>query len=409
MKSKINDIKLRMILDSNAQLAIEAEIFLEADAKCVMGRGSSPAAIVPGKREKRISDIEKQKQLESISLVIKEELNGRTISQKELDNYLKEKVDIIGTTICLAISIAFARATSVLLGISLMRLFNKQYACKLKKIPNVLIPVFSGGVHQKDNKGAFQQIMVCLRQKTLSGISETSKKISDCVERKLVEIKKYNGIASSGGFLSIDLSTEEKLKITQSVILELGISNYASIAVDIAAEHLVWDSLYHLDGRGMSARDFFEIIMKYIREFDICYVEDPFDTQDIDYWKKVMSHVEKNVDVVGDDLFATQVDYIDPMLANCIVIKMNQVGTLSDTFDAVKVARRLGMNICVSHRSRETEDTTMCDLAMAIAAEYVKIGSTRRGERILKYNQLIRLEEELNYDYKGGKEDELYT
>ena len=186
---------------------------------------------------------------------------------------------------------------------------------------------------------------------------------------------------------------QEKLEYLCEMISKQGLENKAFIAIDVAAEHLKKERGYLFEGQIIESDRFREILENYIKHYPIIFMEDPFDSNDIQQWKKIQQNIQENVKIYGDDLSATQKQYLDNQIASGEVVKMNQVGTLSKTLETVKCLKKLGMEICVSHRSYETEDTFLCDLAVAIGAQYIKIGGPRRGDRIAKYNQLYRLYE----------------
>lgn len=392
--SNISNIKLRHILNSNADMAVEAEIELQDGTR---ERGSSPAAILPGKREKRTTDKQNMQRLNIIEDEIKECVLGNTFDQWKLDRYLDTLIEREGTDICLALSIAFAKAMASSEKINLAEYILRQLQVNSRmKMPYILIPVFSGGVHAKNSKNSkdsFQQIMVCIKETVLEQVYLTAKKIYLATENELEKRKIIYCIANSGGYMTEKLSTLEKLNLLREIIVEVGCDKSTAIAVDIAAEHLLREGQYCLDGELISSERLFELLYQYVNEFHMCYIEDPFVAEDVMKWERLRNLCGESVHIIGDDLFATQEKYIDPKYANGIVIKMNQVGTLSNSILAIQKARKKGLAVCVSHRSFETEDTTMCDLAVASAAEYIKIGGMRRGERLIKYNQLLRLAE----------------
>lgn len=388
---KIKNIKLRHILNSNADKAVEAEVILLDGS---WGRASSPSAIIPGKLE-RVTTYESgidgfyNKEQE-----IKNNLLNIDICQEGLDGYLMSVIDIVGSDISLALSLAFARAVAFSLKISFVQYLAKLLQNKLcMKISGILIPIFSGGVHSDERRDSFQQIMVCISENRYVKSFEIAKTINNAIEKELIEKQLNYKIGSSGGYVVEKLSTNEKLEILYQSITNLSCIQPIQIGVDIAAEHLYRNQEYYLDGNKFTSDKFMEMISDYISKYDIVYIEDPFVSDDIIYWNKFVEKYEGTKYIVGDDLSATQVKYIDPRIANGVVIKMNQVGTLTEALRAIRKAQEKNMIICVSHRSYETEDTAMCDLAIASSANFIKIGGIRRGERIFKYNQLMRLEE----------------
>jgi enolase len=176
-------------------------------------------------------------------------------------------------------------------------------------------------------------------------------------------------------------------------LARLGHSRHASIGIDAAGEHLKGTGKYQF---GSEVLDSYSPIKKYAklrRAYPISYLKDPFEFSDGKAWSQLRLLLKADVTIVGDDVFATDCRYIDATLANAILLKMNQIGTLSGTLQAASKAPSQGMSLCVSHRSYETEDTALCDLAVSLGAEYVKIGGPRRSDRTAKYNQLLRLEE----------------
>lgn len=188
------------------------------------------------------------------------------------------------------------------------------------------------------------------------------------------------------------MTIDEKFAMVMETIKILEYEKEVTIAIDVAAEHFFKNEIYTYQGKTMKSKELNNILNQYIEKYNITYIEDPFDSNDEEYWRKIkLEH--KNIDIVGDDLFATQDKYINSELANGIIIKMNQVGTLTGTINTFLKAKEENMTTCVSHRSIETEDTFMCDLAVALNAKYIKIGGPRRGDRIAKYNRLLRLEE----------------
>ena len=399
---KPKNIIIRYILNSNANKAIEAEVWIEGN---FAGRASSPAAILPGKRERKFTSVNDESIIQEASRILDEILINKVETQEEVDSQLSAVTGQVGTDITLAVSLAYARAVAASENIDLEQyIFELIYSIDrtvLRKKPIILIPVFSGGVHQKGDLSSFQQVMLGICEDTLMKSYKVSKEISSLAEKRLFKENLYGGIASSGGFVTLRLSTEDKLDLAKDIIRTCNAENNIILAVDIAAEHLKKDNGYMLDDHLYSSNEFYLYIKSLIDNFNINYVEDPFDTDDPLFWKQLRKDSGRNKQIIGDDLFATQRKYIDSQMASGAVVKMNQVGNLSDTLKMVQLLHNQKMSICVSHRSYETEDTGMCDLATAIGAEYIKIGGVKRGERIIKYNQLLRLEKKWRADING--------
>lgn len=387
---EIENIKFRRILNSNADWAIEADVLLKDGS---FGRGSCPAAIIAGKREKRITDDQSMAQLDIIETELNKKFIHKRENQQSLDTCLRLLSEEIGSNISLAVSLAFARAASCSLKIDFVEYLSRELQHDLNiVIPHLLVPIFSGGVHSK-NRDSFQQIMACIKQDGFREEYQISKDLSRITEEELVKRQINFKIAASGGYTIEKLSSIEKLELLREIINIAKYDQSIGVAIDVAAEHLQRGMGYYFEGKMMSSEEFLKLIQNCIEKFHLCYIEDPFIVEHIGCWKRLKKYFGKETLIIGDDLFATQVKNIDSELANGMVIKMNQAGNLTDTIASITEARKNSMVICVSHRSYETEDTAMCDLAIASKSEYIKIGGVRRGERIIKYNQLLRLEE----------------
>ncbi len=258
--------------------------------------------------------------------------------------------------------------------------------------PVPLIAIFSGGVHNKKQKGSIQNIMIAVNIHPFSKAVKVIMEIYSYIENELKKKDILKAYGSSSGMIVEKMTVEEKFAMVVDAIKTLKYEEDVSIAIDIAAEHFFENGVYTYQGKNMNSIELNDVLNQYIKKYNITYIEDPFDSDDVKYWRK-MKIEHKNINIVGDDLFATQDKYINNELANGIIIKMNQVGTLTGTIKAFMKAKEENMITCVSQRSIETEDTFMCDLAVALNSDYIKIGGPRRGDRIAKYNCLLRLEE----------------
>jgi enolase len=204
----------------------------------------------------------------------------------------------------------------------------------------------------------------------------------------------FVGYSASSGLLVAGSDTETLLCELRTELDSVG--SGLGIGFDVAAEHLRRpDGRYRFEGRVLDGRALAGQIEGFVDRYGVRFVEDPFDPADEERWRELTARLSGRADVVGDDLFATDQRRMRPGLASAIVLKMNQIGTISGTIAATARARKLGLDCCVSHRSGETEDTSMCDLAVGLGVSYIKVGGPRRGDRIAKYNQLLRLEEAL--------------
>lgn len=384
---KIKNIKIRNILNSDGKPTIEVEMIAENN---LTARASSPSAIIPGKREVKTTNKQKEDKLkEMIGIICDKGIEN----QKQLDHLLTTYIEDLGTNICLPFSLAFARLMTKTQKLTLVHYIAGIANCQIEKIsPIPLVTIFSGGIHQQEEKGSIQNIMIAVDvhpfSKAVNQITEIYTNIEDQVKKE----KKLKTYGSSSGMIVENMTVEEKFTMIQETIKTLGYEKEVSIAIDVAAEHFFKNGVYIYQGKEMNANELNVILNEYSKKYPITYIEDPFDSSDEYYWKKIKTE-QKNIHIVGDDLFATQDKYINSKLANGIIIKMNQVGTLTKTLEAVIKAKKENMVTCVSQRSIETEDTFMCDLAVALTSDYIKIGGPRRGDRIAKYNRLLRLEE----------------
>jgi enolase len=200
------------------------------------------------------------------------------------------------------------------------------------------------------------------------------------------------GYAASSGMTILATDLAVPLDLATDVLDRLGLSDSLSLAIDVAAEHLWQAGGYCVGDAIVDADGLAAILDELLRKYPITFVEDPFVAAHATSWSALRRRHAGRAEVIGDDLYATNVAYLDPALADGILLKMNQVGTVTATLCAASEASRLGMRCCVSHRSLETEDTAVCDLAVAIGANWIKIGGPRRGDRTAKYNQMLRLE-----------------
>lgn len=384
---KIKEIKVREILNSEGKEALEVEMVTTDNRKSI---ASSPSAIIPGRKEVLTTN---HIHTNILNQMIEEIYRREFKSQGNFDNFLNQYMEKLGTNVCLPFSLAYARMCAKNQDMTLVEYIRKIANYHVKNpSPIPLVAIFSGGIHNQEEKGSIQNIMIAVDIHPFSKSVPVITKFYTEIENKVKEknVLKYYG--ASSGMIVQGLTEDEKMKTVEETIERLHYEKYVSIAIDVAAEHFYKNKSYEYKGEILSSQKLNDILMEYIKKYNMTYVEDPFDSDDIKYWKLIKSQ-NQNIAIVGDDLFATQDKYINSELANGIIIKMNQVGTLTDTINAFLKAKRENMVTCVSQRSIETEDTFMCDLAVALGSTYIKIGGPRRGDRIAKYNRLLRLEE----------------
>lgn len=382
---KIEKIKFRTILNSAGKKTFEIELL---DSTGIKAYASSPSAIIPGKREVMTTNDFNDYLINDLT----NEISSTWIENQEMfDTLLNKYINKIGSNICLSLSLAFARIMSQKEQISLVEYIAKIANYKTKYItPKPLVTIFSGGLHDTKNRQTIQNIMLSVNVTPFSKAINPILEIYTDIEKQLL----LKGYSASSGMIVENITTDEKFEIVLNTIKKLGYEEKVTIAIDVAAEHFFSDNMYVYEGKKLTSEQLETILTNYKNKYHLTYIEDPFAPNDEKFWKKFK---EKNsqIAIIGDDLFATQNQYINLDLANGIIIKMNQVGTLTGTIKTFMQAKQEKLITCVSHRSIETEDTFMCDLAVALDADYIKIGGPRRGDRIIKYNQLLRLEEEI--------------
>ena len=394
MTNRVDTITVRTILNSQGGRSFEANLRLQDGS---VGFGAAARAIIPGRRERDLTASEKlgsQKDAPNI-VKLRKYLQGRSFeSQRDFDALFSDGgqfVDV-GADIALALSLSYCRAQARSCGCSL-----KDQLVGLSDLepgmPHPLVNVFSGGEH--GGYISYQQLMIIPQHDRIHDDIETALHVYGEIEKMVTAKGMVEGYSASSGMLTTSSDLRELFDIIANTIERLGLSDYVMLGTDVAAEHLEQgDGTYKVVGDEiMTSEELAAFHRGFLDDYNFYFYEDPFGPDDEDPWRALTKYAPSSTIIVGDDLFATNVKNIDPELASGILLKMNQVGTVSGTLDAAIAARKAGMKLIVSHRSKETEDTAMADLAVAVGAELIKVGGPRRGDRIAKYNQLIRLAE----------------
>lgn len=390
---RVTGVHLRGILTSQGETTVEAQVSLTGGAT---GTASCPLAIAPGRRERPRGDRCALGALPGAGTALADSLlRAGATGQRAWDTAVLTLAGThgFGTTTSLPLSLAYAKAAAAAGGRTLVG-HLASLAGTEPAMPALLVNVFSGGIHRPGRPDGFQQIMVVVdRENVATGVHDALR-LFRRVEERYATRPGFEGYSASSGLLVSGRTTEQLLTELRAELHALGVD--FGIGCDVAAEHLRrLDGRYRFEGRALDGTALGERIADYAARFGIRFVEDPFDPADEGLWRGLAARLRGRVDVVGDDLFATDHERLRPGLAHAIVLKMNQIGTVSGTIATARRARGLGMSCCVSHRSGETEDTSMCDLAVALGARYIKVGGPRRGDRTAKYNQLLRLGEAL--------------
>ena len=419
----IRDIFAREILDSRGNPTIEAEVLAGEN---IVGRAAVPSGASTGKyeavelrdQEERYGGKGVERAVENVNSCLAKAVIGMNVfDQKEIDRALckadgTENKSNLGANAILGVSMAAARAAAKGLNIPLYRYLGGVQA---KKMPVPMMNILNGGVHA-DNPLDIQEFMIV-------PVRETSfrERLRICAEiyhmlRAVLKGKGLQtGVGDEGGFAPELADTKEALRTIRDAAERAGyrMGRDIMIALDVAASELYIEEKggYIFAGEGKKGepvvRTTEEMISYYeelVEEFPIFSIEDPLDEEDWDGWKKLTKKIGNRVQLVGDDLFVTNAQRlrkgIELGAANAILIKVNQIGTLSETFETIKTAQEAGYNVIVSHRSGETEDTIIADIAVAFNTGQIKTGAPCRSERVAKYNRLLRIEEQIGENEK---------
>ena len=415
----IDTIVAREVLDSRGNPTVEAEVFLEggASGSAIVPSGASTGAHEAhemrdgGKRYlgkgvlKAVANVEDKI---APSLCGLSALDQKTIdyAMKELDGTLNKSV--LGANAILAVSMAAARASANALGLPLYRYLGGPMASTL---PVPLMNVINGGAHAANNID-FQEFMIVphgamnFREALRMGAE---------VFHSLKSLLNENGLSTAvgdeGGFAPDLDSNKAAGDLLIKAIEQAGFKpgEEISLALDVASTEFFKDGIYYYGGSNYSSEEMVKELVELVNSYPIVSIEDGLAEDDWDGWSILTEYLGKRIQLVGDDLFVTNTQRlqlgIEKNIANSILIKVNQIGTLTETLEAIELARRSGYSSVISHRSGETEDTTIADLSVATGSGQIKTGSLSRSERVAKYNQLLRIEDELGSQaiYSGKK------
>ena len=418
--SIIVDVRGREVLDSRGNPTVEAEVYLESG---IVARAIVPSGASTGEREAvelRDGDVHRfrgkgvLKAVENINEKIADAIIGEEVTnQIEIDKTMieldgTENKSNLGANAILAVSMAVARAAALDLDIPL---YNYIGGINAKVLPVPLMNVINGGVHA-DNNLDFQEFMivpVCggsFKEALRAGV-ETFHVLKDILKKKGYS----TNVGDEGGFAPDLNSTKEALDILIEAIHKAGYEPGEDILLAIdAASSEIYDKekkVYKFEGNELTSDDMIVLYEELIGTYPVVSIEDGLAEDDYEGWKNLTKTLGNRVQLVGDDLFTTNPKYIqkgiEEKMANSVLVKLNQIGTLTETLDAIDIAVRNSYTTIISHRSGESEDSFIADLAVATNAGQIKTGSASRSDRTAKYNQLIRIEEELgkNALFKG--------
>lgn len=413
MSTTIEDIVAREILDSRGNPTIEVDVYLEGG---VVGRAAVPSGASTGQHEAlELRDGDKNRfggkgvtrAVENVNSAIADELIDSDVTEQCLIDHTLVELDgtpdksNLGANAILAVSLACARAAALTLDLPLYRYLGGVAA---RTLPVPMFNILNGGAHA-ENSTDFQEFMVMpVGADTFAEGLRMGAEIYQALKKVLHDRKLPTTVGDEGGFAPTLPSNREALELILSAVEAAGYQpdEDVLIAIDAAATEFYQDGKYVLSREGVTynSAEMVELWAKWRADYPIISIEDGLAEDDWEGWALLTQRLGKNTQLVGDDLFVTNRERlgrgIRSGVANSILVKVNQIGTLSETLDAVETAKRAGYTAVISHRSGETEDTTIADLAVAFNTGQIKTGAPARSERVAKYNRLLRIEEELD-------------
>lgn len=414
---KIADIRAYEVLDSRGNPTINADVILESGA---VGSACAPSGASTGSREAlELRDGDKSRYLgkgvlkavNNVNRPIRELLLGKDVDdQRELDRLMieadgTENKAKFGANAILAVSLAAAKAAATARNIPLYQHIAEVNGTPLKyTMPVPMMNIINGGEHA-DNNVDIQEFMIQpVKAPTFAEALRQGAEVFHSLKKVLSARGLNTAVGDEGGFAPNLPSNEAAIEVIAEAVANAGYSlgDDMMLALDCASSEFYRDGRYHLagDGKVYSASEFADYLADLASRYPILSIEDGMDESDWDGWADLTRKIGSKVQLVGDDLFVTNTKIlqrgIDEHIANSILIKFNQIGTLSETLDAIQMAKNANYSVVISHRSGETEDTTIADLAVATAAGQIKTGSLCRSDRVAKYNRLLRIEAQLD-------------
>ena len=407
---RIIDVRARQVLDSRGNPTVEAEVYLDSGA---VGRGIVPSGASTGENEAlELRDKNSHYYLgksvlqavDNVNSVIAKELIGLDIeNQAELDELLieldgTENKSKLGANAILAVSMAFARAVAEERGEPLFKYLGGEHG---RVLPDPLMNIINGGVHADNNLDLQEFMIIPVFGDEFNETLRCGVEVYHTLKKVLKEKGFSTNVGDEGGFAPSLNSNREALDLIMEAIEK---ANYKPgedvlLALDAASSEFYENGKYRIEGRELTAEELVQYYESLINDYPIVSIEDPMAENDWEGWKLITERLGKKVQLVGDDLFTTNPKIfergIEEGIANSILIKLNQIGTVTETLDTIRMAQENGYTYIISHRSGETEDTFISHLAVATNSGQIKTGAPARGERTAKYNELLRIEDYL--------------
>ncbi len=411
---KITKVLAREILDSRGNPTVEVDVFL---TNGIMGRAGVPSGASTGSHEAcELRDGDKKryggkgvlKAVENVNLAISKKVKGKSFDQKTLDKTL---VDLDGTqnktklgaNAILGVSMAFAKAAALAEKKPLWKYFKDISKTKQICLPVPMMNILNGGKHAENSTDLQEFMIMPVGAKSFKEALRWGTEVFHELKKILKSRKLNTSVGDEGGYAPSLPSNESAIEIILEAITNAGYKpgRDMGIAIDGAASELYKEGKYHLEteNKVLSSEEMVQFYSEWVNKFPIVSIEDGFAEDDWSGYASFTKKLGKKLQIVGDDLFVTNIDRlkkgIDEKSGNSILIKLNQIGTVSETIQAIQMAREAGFTSVISHRSGETEDTTIADFVVGLGTGQIKTGSLCRSERTAKYNQLLRIEEEL--------------
>lgn len=404
---RIKDVKAREILDSRGNPTVEVDVILENG---VRGRAAVPSGASTGEREAlemrdggdRYCGKGVLNAVNNVNTVIRDLVIGMDAAEQTVLDYAMLELDgtetksKLGANAILGVSMAALRASAINEGKELY-----EYIGEGKTLPYPMMNIINGGAHA-DNNLDFQEFMIIPQRDTIKERVRVGAEVFHSLKKVLNAKGYFTGVGDEGGFAPNLGSNKEGFELIVEAIEKAGYepSKDVKIAIDVAASEFYENGKYHVDGRELTTDELIDFYEELVNTYPIISIEDPVDENDWEGFRKITERLGERVQLVGDDLFVTNKKClqmgIDNHAGNAILLKVNQIGTITETIETINLAKANGYKTIISHRSGETEDTTIADLAVGLDLGQIKTGSMSRTDRICKYNQLMRIEEELN-------------
>lgn len=404
---KIKNVKAREILDSRGNPTVEVDVILENG---ILGRAAVPSGASTGEREalemrdggSRYNGKGVLNAVNNVNTIIRDRVIGMDAADQELIDKTMIELDgtetksRLGANAILGVSMACLKASAINDGKPLYK-----YVGEGRRLPYPMMNIINGGAHA-DNNLDFQEFMIIPQRDTIHERVRVGAEVFHSLKKVLNEKGYFTGVGDEGGFAPNLGSNKEGFELILEAIKKAGYEPLKDVklAIDVAASEFYSDGYYHVDGKDLTTDQLIDFYEELINTYPIVSIEDPVDENDWEGFRKITERLGDKIQLVGDDLFVTNIKClqkgIDNHAGNAILLKVNQIGTITETLETIKLAKENGYKTIISHRSGETEDTTIADLAVGLDLGQIKTGSMSRTDRICKYNQLMRIEEELN-------------